>query len=87
MMVYFLPRLKVKNEEEILLSNGKTIRPDRLVFDKEKVTVIDYKTGRHRDDHVKQVEKYKRALKAMGYENVVCILAYIDDEGVAVKEF
>ncbi len=77
----------MKNEEEILLSNGKVIRPDRLVFDEEKVTIIDYKTGRYEDDHVKQVEQYRDALKRMSYTNIVCVLAYVNDNSVMVKEF
>lgn len=87
MTAYFEPGLRVKNEEEILLSNGKVIRPDRLVFDEEKVTIIDYKTGRYEDDHVKQVEQYRDALKRMNYTNIVCVLAYVNEDTVVVKKF
>ena len=87
MTAYFEPELKVKNEEEILLSNGKVIRPDRLVFDQEKIAIIDYKTGRYEGDHVKQVEQYRDALKRMNYTNIVCVLAYVNGETVMVKKF
>jgi len=84
---YFKPGLRVKNEEEILLGNGKIIRPDRLIFEGKKVVVIDYKTGRIISDHKKQIEKYKEALQKMGYEEIVCVLAYVNDDGVTIKEF
>ena len=84
---YFKPGLRVKNEEEIFLGNGKIIRPDRLIFERKKVVVIDYKTGRIISDHEKQIEKYKEALQKMGHEEVVCVLAYVNDDGVTIKEF
>lgn len=87
MKAYFAPNLKVKNEEEILLGDAKVIRPDRLVFEGEKITIIDYKTGRALPEHKRQIEKYKNALEAMGYKDVACVLAYVNDEGVSVKQF
>jgi len=42
---YFNPGLNVKTEAEILLPDGKTIRPDRIILEGPKATVIDFKTG------------------------------------------
>ena len=83
---YFYPGLTVKNEEDILLRNAKVLRPDRLVFDGEGVTVIDYKTGRVLDQHTEQVLSYKSTLEEMGYQVKCCVLAYVNDEGVTVKQ-
>ena len=43
MKPYFAQGLRVKNEEEILLSNGRILRPDRLIFKENEVIIIDYK--------------------------------------------
>ena len=45
---FFTDDWEVKNEKEILIKNGKTYIPDRLLFSKtaDEVVVIDYKTGR-----------------------------------------
>ena len=48
---YFLPGLNVKTEPEILLPNGKTFRPDRIVFSDSEFTVIDFKTGKPEENH------------------------------------
>ena len=65
---YFIEGLKVKNEEEILLSNGRIIRPDRLVFREDEVTIIDYKTGQENSTHKEQILKYKTEIENMGYK-------------------
>ena len=35
-----------KNEEEILFGNGRILRPDRLIFKENEVSIIDYKLAR-----------------------------------------
>ena len=37
MKPYFAQGLRVKNEEEILLSNGRVLRPDRLIFEENNL--------------------------------------------------
>lgn len=84
---YFSPGLKVKNEEEIFRSNADALRPDRLVFEKDCVTIIDYKTGRILEEHKAQIFGYKFALEEMGYCVKFCVLAYVNNDGVIVKKF
>jgi len=55
----------ILREHEFSDSEGNLLRMDRVVIDKEKLTVIDYKTGFER----KQEEKYIEQLK--GYINVL----------------
>ena len=79
---YFAQGLRVKNEEEILLSNGCVLRPDRLVFKKNEVTIIDYKTGQENNTHKKQVLEYKTEIEKMDYRVKECLLVYINNESI-----
>ena len=82
---YFTEGLRVKNEEEILLSSGRIIRPDRLIFKKNEVTIIDYKTGLENNTHKKQILEYKTEIENMGYKVKECLLVYINDESIKLK--
>ena len=63
MKPYFAQGLRVKNEEEILLSNGRILRPDRLIFEENEVTIIDYKTGQENNTHKNKFWNTKLKLK------------------------
>ncbi|MDX1761205.1 MAG: UvrD-helicase domain-containing protein [Christiangramia sp.] len=67
------------NERELITTSGKRLRPDRLNFNGNKVSVIDYKTGGFVDDHKKQVSEYANALQEMGYEIDKCLLIYTNN--------
>jgi len=75
---YFNDNWNVSTEKEILLNNGVTYIPDRLLFHKniDEVVVIDYKTGEEELKHEEQIIKYSNALFNMGYKNVKRILIY-----------
>ena len=65
---YFTQDWEVKTEKEILMENGKTYIPDRLLFSKntDEVVVIDYKTGVRQKKHIQQISEYAIALEKMG---------------------
>lgn len=79
---FFSADWKVKTEKEILMSNGKTYIPDRLLFSKttDEVIVIDYKTGVKKDSHENQIIEYSSALRLMGMKNVKKVLIYTTDK-------
>lgn len=83
---YFSVGLKVKNEEDILLENGKVIRPDRLVFMPDGITIIDYKTGTPMSSHEEQILTYRSHIVSMGYPVISCVLVYINEERVELNE-
>lgn len=83
---YFSVGLKVKNEEDILLENGKVIRPDRLVFMPDGITIIDYKTGTTLASHEEQILTYRSHIVSMGYPVISCVLVYINEERVELNE-
>ena len=84
---YFSDNWIVKTEREILMENGKTYIPDRLLFSKitDEVVVIDYKTGLEKEAHENQITEYADALAKMGKKNIKRILIYISDE-IKIKE-
>ncbi len=66
------------NEREILLPDGEMKRMDKLIFRKDDLEVIDFKTGEEKEEHKKQVLEYMRALEQAGYKNVKGKLVYTD---------
>ena len=86
LQTYFSEGLKVKNEEDILLANGKVIRPDRLVFGELGITIIDYKTGEPLQSHEEQILGYSAHIKQMGYSVSSCVLAYINEDSIVLNE-
>ncbi len=73
---YFSNRKSLK-EIDILLPDGDVQRPDKIILEEGKVTIIDYKTGRKSQNHIHQVEKYKSTLKQMGYNQVDGVILYV----------
>jgi ATP-dependent helicase/nuclease subunit A len=64
-------------EKNIIDAEGKMHRPDRVLITNEGVIILDYKfTLEESDSHVRQVDKYKELLIAMGYSNVQTYLFY-----------
>lgn len=68
--------VKVFNEYNIIDTDGKEHRPDRIVFLDGRTVVIDYKTGAEHKEHRTQVENYCQLLRDMGYPNVSGELLY-----------
>lgn len=80
---WFTPEWQVLNERDILSydkSNGnvKKNRPDRVIYNKEEMIVIDFKTGKEMSRHHAQVRGYMALLREMGYGNVSGYLWYIE---------
>jgi ATP-dependent exoDNAse (exonuclease V) beta subunit len=77
---FFSDQVKVKTEAEILLPAGSFYRPDRVVFDGGKVTVLDYKSGKPNEKHGEQLIQYAGYVAEMGYQNVSRALIYLEPE-------
>ena len=78
---FFTDEWNVRNEKEILMSNGKTYIPDRLLFskNKDKIIIIDYKTGKESNNHKKQINQYAKALMLMYKSDIEKILIYTSE--------
>jgi ATP-dependent exoDNAse (exonuclease V) beta subunit len=76
------PERTVFTEWEVCSAEGKLFRMDRVVVDKERITVIDWKTGAEEDQedqHQEQLANYSRILQAIyPGRQVSAILAYLD---------
>lgn len=68
---FFQNGLKVYNEREICF-NGKILRPDRVIFEKDFCYIVDYKSGLKKKNDILQVKEYmiffsKRVKNVKGY--------------------
>ena len=78
----FQPGLQVFNEREILTENGLILRPDRLVLNKGRVSVIDYKTGAPGPGHREQVLAYCGAIESTGRAIDSAMIIYMDGKHI-----
>lgn len=75
---WFSGEWQVKTEADILLKTGLLTRPDRIMFGKDKVIVIDYKFGEKEEEaHMRQVLNYRNRLRQMGYRNIEAFIWYV----------
>ena len=71
----------VKNEMEILDCYGNVMRPDRYVELRDKVILIDYKTGSQDEQYYEQLRRYMLTLMEMiSHKNIEAFLVYIGKE-------
>jgi len=82
---FFHEKWHVKTEREILLPNGDTYIPDRILFRDKRTVVIDYKTGDKEESHRKQIINYANILEDMGYPNVEKFLIYTESKDLIEK--
>lgn len=64
-------------EREILLPDGKWLRPDLVVLGKNFTVIIDYKTGQPNTQYKEQMREYIKALSDAGYPSVEGYLVYL----------
>lgn len=66
---------EVINEKNIY-ANGEIVRPDKIFLHEEILTIVDFKTGKEKEEHKKQILKYKDVLLKMGFKKVNPMLIY-----------
>ena len=77
---YFKEGLTVLNERDFIDEKGEIFRPDRLVLDGKNCTIIDYKTGAEKPEHISQIKYYAENLQKSGYKIEKKFLVYIGDK-------
>ena len=82
---FFSDQVIVKTEAEILTPEGAFYRPDRVVFDGSRVTILDYKSGKPRREHNEQLIRYAGYIAGMGYEDIQKVLVYLEPEVTVVE--
>ncbi len=73
------------NERSFVTKSGQINIIDRVIFNDNKATIIDYKTGKHNKSHQLQIENYSYILKDLGYEIDHLILVYCNKTTELVK--
>lgn len=76
---WFTGKWNVKTEADMLLPDGKTIRPDRVMIKDDKLIIVDYKTGKKLDEYKMQLNKYSDILKQAGYKSIEKYIIYLDE--------
>lgn len=76
----FSPQAKVKNECDILLSDGKVRRPDRYAELPEMIYLLDYKTGKKSDSYNEQLLLYISELQKMVDKSISAYIVYLNDK-------
>lgn len=77
---YYQEHVAVLNERDLLLADGTVHRPDRVVINGKRVTIIDYKTGEQNTKYHQQLNAYAESFHAMGYVINQKIIVYINTE-------
>jgi ATP-dependent helicase/nuclease subunit A len=68
----------VFNERSILCGDGNLIRPDRVIVDGDRVTVVDFKFGeQEKPSYLNQVGNYIEQLGKMSYREVEGFVWYV----------
>ncbi|MFA5011783.1 MAG: UvrD-helicase domain-containing protein [Ignavibacteria bacterium] len=75
----------VKSESEILTTDNRILRPDRVMMKNDCTVIVDYKTGREEQKHSSQLDEYAEILSEMGYKKVHKYLLYITDKANEIK--
>ncbi len=80
---YNIPNAEVLNESAIVTETGQSYRPDKIILTPDKkAIVIDYKTGKERKSHQKQLREYGQLLQELGYPSPSLYLVYMKDRKV-----
>ena len=82
---YFESGSKVLTERPLLLAEGRTVVPDRLVLRGKDAWILDYKTGSPEPAHQEQIRHYGMILSQMGYEVREMALVYLDNPVKVMK--
>lgn len=69
---------KIRKETELLLPNGRRLRPDRVIENSDETILIDYKTGKANPSYRKQLDRYADVLKEMGYGKIQKKIVYTE---------
>lgn len=85
LQAYFTEDVTAYNEREITTEDNHIIIPDRLIFNGNNVTIIDYKTGKPHKKYHQQILKYANVLQAMNFTVTKKLLIYINDN-VLIEE-
>ena len=66
-----------------MTDNGlKQRRPDRVMLRGNEMVVVDFKFGKSKQSHRRQVQTYIDLLTRMNYQNITGYLWYVDENQI-----
>lgn len=71
---------EIISEELILVADGTDRRPDKILVGKEKIWVLDFKTGSQKRAHQRQIATYERLLEELFGKEVGSLLYYTETD-------
>jgi ATP-dependent exoDNAse (exonuclease V) beta subunit len=83
---WFRPGIEVRKEPGLMLPGGTLRRPDRVMIDNGRVTVVDFKFGEESDQYFSQLNQYRSLLEKMGYTEVKAYIWYVETAKVVEVE-
>ena len=66
-------------EKEILLKDGSSFRPDRILINDNDAYILDFKTGKKHPSHFNQLDNYEIAVNQMGYNVKEKAILYLNN--------
>lgn len=72
----------ILNEQEIIDQEGNIYRPDRIAKLADTFVVIDYKTGKPKENHKQQIENYKLKMQELGMQPIIGKIVYMTESRV-----
>jgi len=73
------------NEKELINGDKKILKPDRVVFEENKITIIDYKTGEEHAEHQEQINRYKETIQEIDNRKIDTLLIYINEKNKEIS--
>jgi ATP-dependent exoDNAse (exonuclease V) beta subunit len=77
--MFFRKRIQGYNEKEMISASGELLRPDRLIIEEDGAHLLEYKTGKAREQHRRQLLSYGELLNEMGLPPKTMALVYLQD--------
>ena len=81
---FFPEKAAIFNEQDIITENGDSLRPDRVLDEGGRITVIDYKFGKENPAYRRQVLGYMDLFRKMGYAQVSGRIWYVYQDKVDI---
>ena len=76
---WFDQNLEVLNERDLMDSDGKIHRPDRMVRCADSTAILEYKTGNRAEAHEEQLGRYIRLMQSIDNRPCEGFLVYLPD--------
>jgi ATP-dependent exoDNAse (exonuclease V) beta subunit len=81
----FSSKAKIRNEAEIMTTDGQVYRPDRFVNFGDRAIILDYKTGSAHSSYLQQMKQYTSVVSQLEKMNVDAYLVYLNETISVVK--